>query len=218
LSRHGATLADQTTQRLRASILQLQLRPGERLVERDVAEREGVSRTCVRAALQALEREGLVRRDDGRGLLVATLSAEQARQIYELREAIEPAMARLFVVRASAEERTALLSASAAAQDAAKRDDQSAFVRAHTEFFDVLLRGSGNAVAREMLATLHARITYLRIVTTEGSYRARRMRTAALLERIALAAQRGDAAGTARGCASFVRRSLQFALQVLRTG
>jgi GntR family transcriptional regulator, trigonelline degradation regulator len=210
-----ATLAEQTTQSLRAAILGMRLPPGHRLVERDLAEQEQVSRTCVRAALQALEAEGLVLREQRRGFVVATLSADEARQIYELRTALEPAMARLFVARASPSERQALTSAAAAAAAAAERDDEPAFVRAHTEFYDILLTGAANDIARQVLATLHARITYLRTLTTQRSYRTRRLRTAALLQNIAEAASAGQADRAARACAAFVRRSLRFALQVL---
>ena len=211
----GGTLAEQTTKRLRAAILDLRLPPGHRLIEREVAEQEGVSRTCVRAALQALQGEGLVVRDHRRGFAVAALSLDEARQIYELREALEPAMARLFAARASSSDREALEGGARAAKEAAARDDEAGFVEAHTEFYQVLLRGAGNDVARNVLDMLHARITYLRTLTTRRSYRTRRMRTAALLERIASAAAKGDAGAAARLCASFVRRSLRFALQVL---
>jgi DNA-binding GntR family transcriptional regulator len=209
------TLAEQTTQSLRAAILELRLAPGDRLVERDLADKQGVSRTCVRTALQALEGEGLVLRDQRRAFVVKTLSPEEARQIYELREALEPAMARLFVTRASQPERDALIRAARSARAAAASDDEPAFVRAHTEFYDVLLTGARNEVARQVLAALHARITYLRTLTTQRSYHARRLQTAALLDRIAQAAASGQAGSAARLCAAFVRRSLRFALQVL---
>ena len=211
----AATLAEQTTERLRQAILDLRLSPGARLVERDVAEQEGVSRTSVRSALQTLQAEGLLLRHQRRGFVVAALSADQARMIYEVREALEPAMARLFVERASPAERVALLEAARAAGEAAALDDQAGFVAAHTAFFEILLRGARNELAREMLAVLHARITYLRTLTTRRSYRARRLQTAALLNKIARAAADADAAAASRGCASFVRRSLRFALQVL---
>ncbi len=88
------------TQTLRDAILSLRLAPGTRLVEREMVDRIGVSRTGVRAALQSLESEGLVVRGRRGVFSVAAVSRDEARQIYEVRAALEPAMARLFHPRA----------------------------------------------------------------------------------------------------------------------
>ena len=65
--------------------------------------RLGVSRTGVRAALQSLESEGLVARGRREVFSVAAVSADEARQIYEVPAALEPAMTRLFIARATEE-------------------------------------------------------------------------------------------------------------------
>src|SRR5258706_54138 len=95
------TRATRSTQKLREAILSLRLAPGTRLVERDMVDRLGVSRTGVRTALQALEAEGLVVRGRRGVFAVASVSRDEAQQIYEVRAALEPAMARLFVERAT---------------------------------------------------------------------------------------------------------------------
>ena len=108
VSRETPNLTERTTQILREAILQLRLKPGERLVERDLAGQTGASRTCVRAAMQQLRTEGLVERSSGGMLSVASISPDEARQIYEVRAALESAMARLFAARATEEEQAAL--------------------------------------------------------------------------------------------------------------
>lgn len=214
-ARESPSLTELTTRQLRDAILQLRLAPGQRLVERDLAEQTGASRTCVRAALQHLRNEGLVERSPRGVLSVAAVSADEARQIYEVRAALESAMARQFVARAGADEQRALAIAADQVEAAVRRRDPAAYVAALGEFYDVLLRGSGNQVAHRFLNMLHARITYLRRLTTDRATFERETRTAQLLRGIQQAAAARNAELAAKRCAAFVERSARFALQVL---
>src|SRR6516165_8469146 len=101
VDRDALTLRELTTGKLRDAILSLRFKPGEHLVERVLCEQTGVSRSCMREALQHLESEGLIERRGGRGLFVASVTTEEARQIYEVRAALEPEIGRLFAERAS---------------------------------------------------------------------------------------------------------------------
>lgn len=74
---------------LRAFILSGAVRPGERLVEERLCERFGVSRPLVREALRSLEQQGLVTRLPRRGSIVTPLDADDVREIYSLRWALE---------------------------------------------------------------------------------------------------------------------------------
>lgn len=215
VARDAPTLTELTTQRLRDAILHLRLRPGERLVERELAQQEGVSRTCIRAALQHLGTEGLIERSPRGVLSVAAVSPDEARQIYEVRGALESAMARLFVARAGETEQAALAAAADQVADAVARDNAGDYVATLGAFYDVLLRGSGNEVARRFLNTLHARITYLRLLTTDRATPEREAHTARLLRGIQQAAAARDAELMAKRCEVFVARSARFALQVL---
>ena len=75
--------------RLRALILSRAVRPGERLVQSELAEQLGVSRTPIREALQKLESDGLVTLSPHRGASVADLSLSELEGIYSVRIAIE---------------------------------------------------------------------------------------------------------------------------------
>jgi DNA-binding GntR family transcriptional regulator len=196
-----------STNALREAILSFRLAPGTRLVEREMVGRLGVSRTGVRAALQSLEAEGLVVRGQRGVFLVATLSRDAARQIYEVRAALEPAMARLFVERATDEQVMILGEAVARAEAAARTLDGHAYVEAFHSFYEVLLAGSGNEIARRILETLEARITYLRYLTTQRAPQARQLRTAALLRGISEAVTNRAPEEAARRCGAFVKRS-----------
>jgi DNA-binding GntR family transcriptional regulator len=92
---------------IRRSILEGQLRPGQRIVEQQLAEALSVSRTPVREALVKLERENLVARI-GRGMAVRTYSSDEVRDIYDLRAHLESYAARIACDRISDAEITAL--------------------------------------------------------------------------------------------------------------
>jgi DNA-binding GntR family transcriptional regulator len=83
------TLGDHVIQQLRQAILTGQLKPGQRIVEREIAEAMQTSRGPVRDALKLLENERLVVRYPHKGTFVAWLSLRDAEEIYSLREAIE---------------------------------------------------------------------------------------------------------------------------------
>ena len=78
-------------------------RPGDRLVESELAERFGVSRTPIREALQRLETQSLLVRD-GRSLIVASLDHNQMAELYVVRGELEGLAARLAARHATAEE------------------------------------------------------------------------------------------------------------------
>ena len=215
LSREAPNLTERTTESLRQAILQLRLAPGERLVERDLVEQYGASRTCIRAALQHLRNEGLVERGAGGVLSVASISPDEARQIYEVRAALESAMARQFVARADGAAQAALNAAADDVEAAVQRRDPAGYVAALGAFYDVLLCGSGNEVAHRFLSMLHTRITYLRRLTTDRATFERETETAALMRDIQRAAAARDADLIAQRCEAFVTRSAIFALQVL---
>ena len=78
-------------------------KPGDRLVESDLAERFGVSRTPIREALQRLETQSLLARD-GRSLIVSSLDHNQMAELYVVRAELEGLAARLAARHATAEE------------------------------------------------------------------------------------------------------------------
>lgn len=95
--RGGGSVSQSTHayEQVKAEIIAGQLGPGVHLNEVRLAERIGVSRTPLRAALQRLDREGLVRTVSGRGAFVSELSLSDVRHLFQLREALETHAARL---------------------------------------------------------------------------------------------------------------------------
>ncbi|WP_156289627.1 GntR family transcriptional regulator [Oceanobacillus salinisoli] len=75
---------------LRRAILKGDFKPGERLVQTELAELIGVSRMPIREALRTLEIEGLVKIEPHKGAVVRPVSKEDIEEIYELRSILEP--------------------------------------------------------------------------------------------------------------------------------
>lgn len=215
IDRNTPSLREKTTQALREAILQLHFKPGQRLVERQLCAETGVSRTCIRESLRLLEAEGLVNRADTKGIFVATISPAEAREIYEVRGALEPECARMFAARASDREIEDLGRALARIEKALSRKPVSDYVEALDAFYDVLLRGARNEVARSMLRTLRARMNYLRARTAQVAEIGRKLETLELLRGICDSAARRDAETMARRCRDFVRRSADYAAAVI---
>jgi DNA-binding GntR family transcriptional regulator len=97
----GPTLSDQAYQALREDITTGLLKPGQKLTERALAERLGVSPTPVREALQRLEHERLIERDSVRAIRVAEPSVARLRELAMIEAALRGTAARLAADRAT---------------------------------------------------------------------------------------------------------------------
>ena len=104
VSRHGSVLLSQVAhQRLRHDVIAGVLRPNQRLVELELSEQLGMSRTPVRDALVLLAADGLVERGN-HGWTVHEYTREELVSIYEVRGALEGYAANLSALRATEEE------------------------------------------------------------------------------------------------------------------
>lgn len=133
--------------RLRGDIVHGVLRPNEPLIETELAERLGVSRTPIRESLQRLANDGLIvyRR---RRWYVYEHTAAEIREIYEVRAAQEGYAARLASERGTAEQLERIASA-ATAVDQATVDDR---VLANEAFHDLINEACGNARLVDLIA------------------------------------------------------------------
>ncbi|NCZ63339.1 MAG: GntR family transcriptional regulator, partial [Cellvibrionales bacterium] len=116
-------------------------KPGDRLVESELAERFGVSRTPIREALQRLETQSLLSRD-GRSLIVASLDHSQMAELYVVRSELEGLAARLAARHATIEEKRVLQDM--VNDDYKIVDDPSALSRANRRFHKQIHLASHN--------------------------------------------------------------------------
>jgi DNA-binding GntR family transcriptional regulator len=201
VERAPAPIRSRVLDNLRQAILDRKLAPGQRLIERELVELTGVSRTSIREALRELAAEGLVTTIPNKGTIVAQVSVEEARQLYQVRAALEALAGRLFVENATDAQRRQLATSFRAVERAASKDS-SIWLAAKDKFYDALFEGGGNEALRSISNQLHARINLLRSLslTTPG----RAAEAVAELADIITAVAANDAEAAAKACARHV--------------
>ena len=127
-------------------------RPGDRLVESELADRFGVSRTPIREALQRLETQSLLARD-GRSLIVASLDHNQMAELYVVRRELEGLAARLAAQHATPEEVRILREM--VEEDNKLVDDSAALSRANRRFHKQIHLASHNRYLVQQLDLVH---------------------------------------------------------------
>lgn len=133
-------------------------RPGDRMVESELADRFGVSRTPIREALQRLETQSLLNRD-GRSLIVASLDHTQLAELYAVRAELEGLAARLAAQHAAPEEIKVLRAM--VEEDRALVDDPQALARANRRFHRQIHLASHNRYLMLQLDLVHRTMALL---------------------------------------------------------
>lgn len=201
VERAPAPIRSRVLDNLRQAIIERELAPGQRLIERELVELTGVSRTSIREALRELAAEGLVTTIPNKGTIVTQVTAEEAGQLYQVRSALEGLAGRLFVENATPAQRRALASAFRAVERAAGKG-APAWLAAKDKFYDVLFEGGGNEALRSIACTLHARISLLRSLSLTRPGRA--AESMAELAEIVAAVAANDADAAAKACSHHV--------------
>ncbi len=137
-------------------------RPGDRLVEAELAERFGVSRTPIREAFQRLETQGILARD-GRSLVVASLNHDQVGELYVLRAELEALAARLAAQHAEPEEIKVLFDMIEADRGLIDRPDEMS--RANKRFHRQLHLASHNRYLIQQLELVHRSMALMSFTT-----------------------------------------------------
>ncbi|MCH1882243.1 GntR family transcriptional regulator [Agrococcus sp. ARC_14] len=189
LERRAAPLREQAVEEIRAWIVRGELEPGSRITEKVIEQRLGVSRTVVREALRQLESERLIRIQPGAGPVVAELTQDEARQLYEVRAALEATAARL-AARHGDEHRIRAVEAAFAQIGEQPPTTLEELLAIKNDFYAALIEASRNHIIGEQLANVQARISQLRAVTLSAPDRHQAMR--AELGAVVDAIVRGD--------------------------
>jgi len=137
-------LSDQIYATLKHRVLTCELKPGQKLIEADLAAELGLSRTPLREALNRLGHEGLVTLAPFRGYTVAPLTLRDYQELCEVRRLIEPEVAALAAGRASPDDVERLLALSTLAYKRGQRQSYEDYLRANSAFHLAFAQCAGN--------------------------------------------------------------------------
>jgi DNA-binding GntR family transcriptional regulator len=148
---------------LRQAILKGELEPGERLMEMQLAEQLGVSRTPIREAIRKLELEGLVLMIPRRGAIVAKITEKDLRDVLEVRASLERLSTNLACERIQDDAIEELRQAQEAFKEALEGDDITLQAQRDVEFHDVIYKATGNLRLIQMLNNLREQMYRYRL-------------------------------------------------------
>ena len=164
LNRQGRVIAE-----MRRRIISGELAAGVNISEIALAESFGVSRTPVREALKQLQTEGLVEIRPRVGTFVTAPSPRELNELFEMKELLEGAAARLLAQRGRVPEVDRLERNLAEADQAAARDHRDRYAALVQEFHELLITGADNAKLETHYRMLMNQLAYARLVTTSLS-------------------------------------------------
>lgn len=156
-------LRDVVFNTLRQAILKGELEPGERLMEIQLADRLGVSRTPIREAIRKLELEGLVLMIPRKGAEVAKISEKSLRDVLEVRRSLEELAIELAIQRMTEEDMQALAEAQEAFRKAVEDGDAMTIAETDEHYHDIIYNGTGNSRLVQMLNNLREQMYRYRL-------------------------------------------------------
>ncbi len=156
-------LRDVVFNTLRQAILRGELEPGERLMEIQLAERLGVSRTPIREAIRKLELEGLVLMIPRKGAEVAKISEKSLKDVLEVRRSLEELAIELTCQRITDEGMAELEEAQKSFASAVHKGDAMAIAEADEHFHELIYRATENSRLVQILSNLREQMYRYRL-------------------------------------------------------
>ena len=156
-------LRDVVFNTLRQAILKGELEPGERLMEIQLAERLGVSRTPIREAIRKLELEGLVLMIPRKGAEVAKISEKSLKDGLEVRRSLEELAIELTCQRISEEGIAEMENIQKTFSEAIHKGDAMAIAEADEQFHELIYKATGNNRLVQILNNLREQMYRYRL-------------------------------------------------------
>jgi len=212
----GASLVDQAYLRLRNEILTCILAPGQVVSERELAQRYEVSKTPIREALTRVCHDGLVQRLSGRGYIIAPITIQYIRDLFDLRLVLELAAAERAARNAAPTQIAALQEMSAISYCLEDPASHAAFLRTNRDFHLALAAAADNRRLVELLEGLLIemdRLFYLGLRLRDSSMEMRREH-----QELVAALAAGDTAGVREVLARQINASRDRILEAIMQG
>lgn len=156
-------LRDVVFNTLRQAILKGELKPGERLMEIQLANKLGVSRTPVREAIRKLELEGLVLMIPRKGAEVADITEKSLKDVLEVRRALEELAVQLACEKITPKDIAELKKAAEEFRQIAKEKDVTQTAEADVRFHDIIYMATDNQKLMVLLSNLREQMYRYRV-------------------------------------------------------
>jgi DNA-binding GntR family transcriptional regulator len=215
-SENQGSLVDQAYLRLRQEILTCILAPGQVVSERELAQRYEMSKTPVREALTRVCHEGLVQRLSGRGYIIAPITIQYIRDLFDLRLVLEVAAAERAARHAAPAHLAALKEMSTVSYSLGDPESHSAFLQTNRAFHLALAAAAENRRLVEILEGLlieMERLFYLGLRLRDSSQEMRREH-----QELVAALESGDIAGVREAMTRQINASRDRILEAILQG
>lgn len=156
-------LRDVVFHTLREAILKGELKPGERLMELQLAAKLGVSRTPIREAIRMLEQEGLAVTIPRKGAEVAKMTEKDMEDVLQIRDALDELAASIACEQITKEELDDLKSTMHAFEESTQTGDLKRIAEADVRFHDIIYKATGNPKLENMLSNLREQMYRYRV-------------------------------------------------------
>ncbi|MBX9457862.1 MAG: GntR family transcriptional regulator [Rhizobium sp.] len=208
-----ATLREIALDRMRRAIIGGLFEPGQRLVERTLCDQLGVSRSVIREVIRHLEAEGLVEMLAKQGPIVARLGWDDARQIYDIRAALESTAVSDCARIADETVKAKLRKALDELDRNSRHNSPPGILDATTDFYQTIFEAGGHNIAWDIVSRLNGRISRLRVMTLSTENRT--TSGPAQIRRIFAAIERNDPEAAAEACRAHVAAAAKIAEALL---
>lgn len=160
---------------LKLLILTGKIAPGMRLMEEELADDMGVSRTPIREAIRKLEKEGLITIEPRRGAYVSQISTNDIIEILEVRQNLEGLAASLAAQRMTPEEKEKLKEITLAYEVAVESGDMAEMIKCDTKFHHLIVEATRNKILIQMVEQLQELVLRFRYIYYDNFKRAEQM-------------------------------------------
>ena len=156
-------LRDVVFNTLREAILKGELKPGERLMELQLAAKLGVSRTPIREAIRMLEQEGLAVTIPRKGAEVAKMTEKDMEDVLQIRDALDELAASIACEQMTKEQLDTLTETMHEFEESTKSKDLKKIAAADVQFHDIIYQATGNPKLVNMLNNLREQMYRYRV-------------------------------------------------------
>jgi len=166
-------LGEQVYNRLKKKIIFHEMEPGDRIIDKHLAEKMGVSRSLVRQACNILEKEELIESIPRAGFYVKEISINDIEEIYDIRKILEKAATNKAVAEIPEKEIEEVNELFKRAKEDLDKDHFQMFVKADTELHKMIINNYGNKRIVKLIKKYNDRFLYYRIVDLSRAERAK---------------------------------------------